>query len=288
MISEDQSFRECSELADMVASLSGDNEAQVEALRACVAHPCSYHQLDLLELYYDLGALLRDLGRYDESIEAFEAYISAGARCWPHPRAYVAEVLLEAGRLDEAKSIFAELRRQCPDDIWLYNSAGFGYSRIGEYTGALLWLDKAIVMALDDGDRDRILGQLSDERNSCRQALGLSDDELSAQVTAFVPPETRSQLFDPEHKKSSGFGEAYPEEPPCSHCGWDPNYDEKTGIHFDGLGQILGDDFDLAGWLVDQDRENHDREKHDHEPKVGRNAPCPCGSGRKYKYCCNS
>lgn len=23
-----------------------------------------------------------------------------------------------------------------------------------------------------------------------------------------------------------------------------------------------------------------------HEQKVGRNAPCPCGSGRKYKNCC--
>ncbi len=22
------------------------------------------------------------------------------------------------------------------------------------------------------------------------------------------------------------------------------------------------------------------------EPKVGRNTPCPCGSGRKYKKCC--
>jgi len=22
------------------------------------------------------------------------------------------------------------------------------------------------------------------------------------------------------------------------------------------------------------------------EPKVGRNAPCPCGSGKKYKHCC--
>ena len=24
------------------------------------------------------------------------------------------------------------------------------------------------------------------------------------------------------------------------------------------------------------------------EPKVGRNAPCPCGSGKKYKRCCGS
>ena len=23
-----------------------------------------------------------------------------------------------------------------------------------------------------------------------------------------------------------------------------------------------------------------------HQPKIGRNAPCPCGSGKKYKHCC--
>ncbi|MEW8225794.1 MAG: SEC-C metal-binding domain-containing protein, partial [Candidatus Thiodiazotropha endolucinida] len=23
-----------------------------------------------------------------------------------------------------------------------------------------------------------------------------------------------------------------------------------------------------------------------HQPKVGRNDPCPCGSGKKYKKCC--
>jgi len=24
------------------------------------------------------------------------------------------------------------------------------------------------------------------------------------------------------------------------------------------------------------------------EPRIGRNAPCPCGSGRKYKRCCSN
>ncbi|MHC4336845.1 MAG: SEC-C metal-binding domain-containing protein [Planctomycetota bacterium] len=24
------------------------------------------------------------------------------------------------------------------------------------------------------------------------------------------------------------------------------------------------------------------------QPKVGRNAPCPCGSGKKYKKCCGA
>jgi uncharacterized protein YecA (UPF0149 family) len=26
---------------------------------------------------------------------------------------------------------------------------------------------------------------------------------------------------------------------------------------------------------------------HGRIPKVGRNAPCPCGSGRKFKFCCS-
>jgi uncharacterized protein YecA (UPF0149 family) len=26
----------------------------------------------------------------------------------------------------------------------------------------------------------------------------------------------------------------------------------------------------------------------EHAPKVGRNDPCPCGSGKKYKKCCGS
>lgn len=36
--------------------------------------------------------------------------------------------------------------------------------------------------------------------------------------------------------------------------------------------------------------ENCDHDHHPQEPrrvvKIGRNEPCPCGSGRKYKQCC--
>ena len=50
-----------------------------------------------------------------------------------------------------------------------------------------------------------------------------------------------------------------------------------------------------------KDKCTHERHEHDHEKadtekkvpqtpvthsKVGRNAPCPCGSGKKYKKCC--
>jgi len=40
-------------------------------------------------------------------------------------------------------------------------------------------------------------------------------------------------------------------------------------------------------WLyVDGDIKDDTLPVEGHEPKVGRNAPCPCGSGRKFKKCC--
>lgn len=51
-------------------------------------------------------------------------------------------------------------------------------------------------------------------------------------------------------------------------------------------------DFDLAmidmkySHLSKKEREAH-IEPVRTEPKIGRNEPCPCGSGKKYKKCCN-
>ena len=42
---------------------------------------------------------------------------------------------------------------------------------------------------------------------------------------------------------------------------------------------------------LDIDLENHDQKKSGtvvKAKKVGRNDPCPCGSGKKYKYCCGA
>lgn len=48
----------------------------------------------------------------------------------------------------------------------------------------------------------------------------------------------------------------------------------------------------------DEDEDDEDEDEDENEPfrgpsypvknanKIGRNAPCPCGSGKKYKYCC--
>ncbi|WP_297430238.1 DnaJ domain-containing protein [Clostridium sp.] len=76
------------------------------------------------------------------------------------------------------------------------------------------------------------------------------------------------------------------------------NYKSQMGQYLDILGEAFGleedeDDYD-EDWF-ERDLSNNDLFDEDfeqqepfvrEEPKVGRNDPCPCGSGKKYKKCC--
>ena len=55
-----------------------------------------------------------------------------------------------------------------------------------------------------------------------------------------------------------------------------------TMIHFHS-DHLLDDDFD---WEPDIDADGTPLFPEPDVPKVGRNAPCPCGSGKKHKNCC--
>jgi tetratricopeptide (TPR) repeat protein len=228
--------RECDALINAAVAARREPEARVVALRACVAHPCAYHQFDLPELHRTLGETLARLERYDESIEAWESAIAAGDRSVPHPRASVGEVLLQAGRKDEAAVLFAELRRRCPRDIWLRNAAGFSYAWVGDYAAAQPWLDEGVRMALADGDAEGILAQLEDERSRCRTALGLAHDDVSAQVAKFQSQSERPAFASPPKEM---FGDATPDRSPCSHCGWDERDEPATAIHLDEAEWLL-------------------------------------------------
>jgi tetratricopeptide (TPR) repeat protein len=279
VITAEQRISECDALMDAAVAARHDDEALVDALRACVNHPCAYHEMDLPELDHDLGEALARLNRYDESLEALESGIAAGERGHPHPRTNVAEVLLQAGRRPEADVLIDALRQKCPEDIWLYNAAGFSYAEVGEHGAALPWLEEGIALALADGDAERILGQLNEQRHRSREALGLGDDELTARVAAFVAPES-PRVSGWGRRNFESFGEAHPDRSPCSHCGWDLEYEGPTELNLNEL-ERLAESFAHGRGQV----------AHDPQPplrivKVGRNAPCPCGSGRKHKHCC--
>jgi hypothetical protein len=40
----------------------------------------------------------------------------------------IAELLLRAGRREESAALWAAVKRDTPDDVWLYNNAGLEYA----------------------------------------------------------------------------------------------------------------------------------------------------------------
>lgn len=73
----------------------------------------------------------------------------------------IADVLLRAGRREEAARIYEENRAVAPDDIWLYNSAALGWLYSAhDPAEALPWIDGALAIANRTGDPEGLIDQL--------------------------------------------------------------------------------------------------------------------------------
>ncbi len=221
-ITYDQSSEEIRELWDRVdaARPARDQEAELAAYRALLEHPCAHHQVFDHEVLDEIHQVLRRLGRYDEAIQAKREAIDAGYRSTPDPEADIAECLVEAGRRAEADALFAGLRRRDPDDVWLYNSAGWAYSRVDDHE-ALRWLLDGIEVAIETGDPDQVIGQLLDLTRDCWDRVDEPHDaELVARVEAFQQDWVR-----PPYRPSASRKRLPLDEPKrrCGHCGFDPD-----------------------------------------------------------------
>ncbi|MEQ8717368.1 MAG: SEC-C metal-binding domain-containing protein [Acidimicrobiales bacterium] len=221
-ITFEQSGQQARELSDRVdaARNAGDSEAELDAHWALLEHPCAHHQIVEHEVLDEVHQVLRRLGRFDEAIQAKREAIDAGYRSSPDPEADIAECLVEAGRRDEADALFAELRRRDPDDVWLYNSAGWAYGRVDDRE-ALRWLRAGIDVAIATGDVDQVIGQLLDMTRACWDRLEENHDtELVARVEAFE----RDWVRPPRRDRSSGTPSRLDQgRRRCGHCGFDPD-----------------------------------------------------------------
>lgn len=141
----------------------------------------------LPECYGDLAQRFGRSGRYEDAIAAQERAIELGWGGSPDPRSDVAEFHLRAGRDARAAEIWAELKHDDPDDVWLYNAAGLSYSEVGEHELAVRWLTDGLELALRTDDPEGIAAQLSDVRRRSLEALGLDRDELDRRVDEFLP-----------------------------------------------------------------------------------------------------
>ncbi len=165
---------------------SRDDDATVEIIERLAARPDAEEFFDLPGVFEELADCYSNLGRYDDAIGAMNRALAAGWQGSPDGRCRIAEFLLRAGRVAEADAVYAAVKADTPDDIWLYNSAGFDYAFVGNHGRAIGWLTKGLEIALETGDKEVVVDQLSVQRAKSLEALGRTPDELQERARRFL------------------------------------------------------------------------------------------------------
>lgn len=168
-----------------------DPSAFVDAYRRLVEaaehRPEIAEVCDLTTLYDELSEAYENAGRYEDALAAFERAIATGYRGEPDPRCRLAELHLRFGHPEPAHAIFAQVKTETPEDVWLYNNAGLEYLHSGDHERALDWLDEGLELAMRTDDPERLVGQLSDLRQDCLDDLGRPSDDLQRRGVAYEP-----------------------------------------------------------------------------------------------------
>jgi tetratricopeptide (TPR) repeat protein len=164
---------------------AGDPTGAAALLERALAHPQAA-DLYLPELYERLGGAWRAAGRYDDAIPALERAIEAGWNGRPDLRSEIAELHLLAGREREAVELWARVKADDPDDVWLYNHVALSYGDLGRHEEALAWLEQGLELALRADDPARVIDQLLDLRERSLCALGRGPGELDRRGRAFL------------------------------------------------------------------------------------------------------
>ena len=157
------------------------------AVDACRRWPEAASEVFYLpELLGELSEAYEQLGRTEDALDTMRSAITAGYAGAPDPRCRLAEILLRAGRAEQTHPIFARVKAETPDDVWLYNNAGLEYGAAGDDERALEWLTEGLELALSTGDPERLVAQMSDLRRESLKALGRQLDDLEARADEFL------------------------------------------------------------------------------------------------------
>ena len=156
-----------------------------EAIALTRVDPDAAEVFYLPELLDELAETYGDAGRVDDALHTMRQAIDAGLGGQPDSRCRIAEILMRAGRIEEAEPIWAQVRADTPDDVWLFNNAGLEYAAIGDHATAQAWLTEGMRLALDSDDPDRLIPQLIDLRRENMTALNLPPDDLQTRAADF-------------------------------------------------------------------------------------------------------
>ena len=307
------------------------------AVQACSADPEVAEVLDLADLYFELATEYETLGRSEDALAAADAAVDAGLRSNPDPRCLRAEILMRAGRVAEAEPIWAAVLADTPEDVWLYNNAGFEYAHAGDHEAALVWLTDGLRLALRTGDPERLVDQLTDLRQASLESLDRPADALQEQAAGFLREERQARSPWVEEPASESAKGAAPGRVDTVAIAWLPAGDYEQAVTLwpelatselvagpDGplphrlycramqqrlveLSQVGLPGLAIApvrvapfiAWCAEQGAQPDSEARATYAAHLaahaesgvvswppGRNQPCWCGSGRKYKKCC--
>jgi tetratricopeptide (TPR) repeat protein len=167
--------------------VAGDDDAAIALMEENLPHAEASDDLEPLPfLYEELANCYSRQDRHQEAITAMDKSIETGYRGSPDGRALKAAFLLKAGRSDEADRLLHQVRKDTPEDIWLYNSAALAYQEVGDHERALEWSAQGLELALATGDKESIVSELLDVRIQNLQASGREPDDVDARALEFM------------------------------------------------------------------------------------------------------
>ena len=202
----------------------------------------------------DLPWRLAKAGMIDELADFSRSFAEVTS-----PDSFLGDLALrlgEAGRHDEALAQAQSILERFPDDPWTVIRAGEVHQLREELDQAEAAYRKALSMAGDDGfTRAGVLERLAPMLEQCGRA---------EEAGALIAEEQRRQ----EERRKGVKTERKKERKK-----------ERASSAVAAAGASESNESLPEPFLEPARRES---------PKVGRNAPCPCGSGKKHKRCCGA
>jgi tetratricopeptide (TPR) repeat protein len=218
----------------------------------CLTDLDEQHDLFILDWAIELPFQLARAGLVEEAATLAERFaaITEADNFLPDR----AIILAEAGRREEALAQITANLTRFADDPWVTIKSGDVYEQLGDLDQAEQLYRRGLELAGDDtytrsGAVERLIPLLD---NAGRQEEG----------EALIETEKARKPSHPPH--------------------WNQVFAKKPGaltppLFGDATADPFADPDDFESFPMPYTRP---------DPKIGRNDPCPCGSGKKYKKCC--
>lgn len=157
-----------------------------KALERLLDHPEVEEAHDVPQLLYELANCYTAMGQFDRAIKTIERIL---ARRWigrPDGRCLIGRVLLTAGRKPEADALYAAIKADGPNDIYLYDTVGTDYAAAGDHESALRWLADGLELAIRTRDPQGLADDLLRCRGESLAALGRDPDRIQKRAGHFL------------------------------------------------------------------------------------------------------